>query len=131
MEKVAIYIRESNHTNAQEAAGRQEKKLADFCEAKGYSVCDSATVIGDRKTAFPVLMDLLNNAKDKGIGKIVMASTNRVAGTVDEIAPVNEAFASSEVVLETMDGSHDALRSPDFISRFLASATADEDDNNN
>ena len=48
---------------------------------------------------------------------------------VDEIAAVNKALEASEVVLETMDGSHDALTSPDFISRFLMSAAEDEDNN--
>ena len=58
-----------------------------------------------------------------------MASTNRIVGKVDEIAAVNKALEASEVVLETMDGSHDALTSPDFISRFLMSAAEDEDNN--
>lgn len=127
MEKVAVYVRESNHSNAQDAIRRQEQKVNDFCKAKGYSVCDSASIIGDRKEGFPVLMELLKNAKSKGIEKIVMASTNRVVGKVDEVAAVNEAFEASEVVLETMDGSHDALTSPDFISRFLMNAVLDED----
>lgn len=127
MEKVAVYVRESNHSNAQDAIRRQEQKVNDFCMAKGYSVCDSASIIGDRKEGFPVLMELLKNAKSKGIEKIVMASTNRVVGKMDEVAAVNEAFEASEVVLETMDGSHDALTSPDFISRFLMNAVSDED----
>lgn len=129
MEKVAIYMRESNHSYAPEAIRRQEQKVSDFCKAKGYTVCDSASVIGDRKEGFPVLMDLLKNAKSKGVEKIVMASTNRVVGKVDEIAAVNEAFAASEVVLETMDGSHDAMTSPEFISRFLMNAAEDEENN--
>lgn len=127
MEKVAIYVRESNHSNAQDAIRRQEQKVSDFCKAKGYSICDSATIIGDRKEGFPVLMDLLKNAKSKGVEKIVMASTNRVVGKVDEVVAVNEAFETSEVVLETIDGSHDAMRSPDFISRFLTSMAESED----
>ena len=130
MEKVAIYARESNHSNAQDAIRRQEQKLTEFCEAKGYSVCDSATIIGDRKSSIPVLLDLLGNAKDKGIKKVVMTSTNRVVGKVDEIEAVNEAFETSGVALETIDGSHDALHSPDFIARFLANAAIEEDDNN-
>lgn len=130
MEKVAIYVRESKHSNAQDAIRRQEQKLTEFCEAKGYSVCDSATIIGDRKSSIPVLLDLLGNAKDKGIKKVVMTSTNRVVGKVDEIEAVNDAFETSGVVLETIDGSHDALHSTDFIARFLANAAIEEDDNN-
>ena len=129
MKKVAIYMRESNHSSAPEAIRRQEQKVSDFCKAKGYTVCDSASIIGDRKEGFPVLMDLLKNAKSKGVEKVVMASTNRIVGKVDEIAAVNKALEASEVVLETMDGSHDALTSPDFISHFLMSAAEDEDNN--
>ena len=127
MEKVAIYVRESNHPNAQDTIRKQEQKVSDYCKTKGYSVCDTASIIGDRKEGFPVLMELLQNAKSNGIEKIVMASTNRVVGEVDEISAVNDAFESSEVVLETIDGSHDAMTSPELIARFLASMS--EDDN--
>ncbi len=128
MEKVAIYVRESNHTGAQEAACRQEKKINDFCAAKGYSVCDSASVIGDRETSFPMLMELLKSAKEKGATKIVIASTNRVLGKVDEIQMVNEAFDESGLILETIDGSHDALRTPDLITRTLAAIDEEDED---
>lgn len=130
MEKVAIYVRESNHSNAQDAIRRQEQKVSDFCKAKGYSVCDSATIIGDRKEGFPVLMDLLRTAKSKGVEKIVMASTNRVVGKVDEVAAVNEAFEASEIMLETIDGSHEALRTPDFITRTFAAFSEEDCEDN-
>lgn len=126
MEKVAIYIRESNHSGAPEAIRRQEKKLSDFCEAKGYSVCDSASVIGDRKTSLPVLMNLLKSAKDKGAAKIIMASTNRVVGEADDIKAVNEAFVKSGLSLETLDGSHDAIKTPDLIMRTLVAIAEEE-----
>ena len=67
MEKVAIYVRESNHPNAQDTIRKQERKVTDYCTTKGYSVCDTASIIGDRKEGFPVLMKLLQNAKSKGI----------------------------------------------------------------
>ena len=126
MEKVAIYVRESNHDGAKDAACRQEQKLNGFCASKGYSVCDSATAIGDRQTSMPVLMGLLKSAKDKGAEKIIMASTDRVVGKVDEIKAVNKAFEESGLALETIDGSHDALRTPDLITRTLAAIDNDE-----
>jgi len=129
MEKVAVYVRESNHSNAQDAILKQEQKVSDFCKTRGYTVCDSASIIGDRKEGFPVLMKLLKSAKSKGVEKIVMASTNRVIGKADEIAAVKEVFEASNVVLETMDGSHDAMTSPDFISRFLMGTTEDDENN--
>ena len=129
MKKVAIYVRESNHAGAQEAACRQEQKLNEFCAEKGYSVCDSASVIGDRKTSLPVLMELLKSAKGKGAEKIVMFSTNRVVGTVNEIDAVNAAIDESGLVLETIDGSHDAMRTPDLITRTLAGLAEEDEDN--
>ena len=126
MEKVAIYVRESNHPNAQDTIRKQERKVTDYCMTKGYSVCDTASIIGDRKEGFPVLMKLLQNAKSKGIDKIVMASTNRVVGNINEISVINEAFGSSEVILETMDGSHNALTSPELIEKFLISMSEDD-----
>ena len=106
MEKVATSVRVSAHSNAENAAQNQSKRISDFCEANGYQVCDSAIAIGDRKTASPVLMDLLKSAKEKGINKIIMASTNRVIGTVEELEEIEKAFDKSGVTIETLDGSY-------------------------
>lgn len=73
MDKVATYVRVSNHSNAENAVRNQTKKVMDFCEAKGYEVCDSAAVIGNRELAYPMMMKLLKEAKEKGITKIVTA----------------------------------------------------------
>ena len=34
MEKVAVYVRESNHSNAQDAILKQEQKVSDFCKTR-------------------------------------------------------------------------------------------------
>ena len=128
MDKVATYVRVSNHSNAENAVRNQTKRVMDFCEANGYEVCDSAAVIGDRKMAYPMMMDLLKTAKEKGITKIVMASTNRIVGTVDELAEIRKAFEESGVEIEALDGSHQALNPSELIASFLAQAESQEDD---
>ena len=100
----------------------------DFCEAKGYEVCDSAAVIGNRELAYPMMMKLLKEAKEKGITKIVMASTNRIVGTVDELAEIKKAFEESGVAIEAMDGSHQVNNTTDMVASFLARAEIQEDD---
>lgn len=121
MEKVVTYVRVSAHSNSENAARNQTKKVNDFCEANGYEVSDATTVIGDRKLAFPMLMDLLKTAKEKGIHKVVMASTSRVVGTVDEIEKVQKAFEESGVVIETLDGSYvDGINAKLLVAESLA-----------
>lgn len=127
MEKVATYVRVSNHSNSEQAVCNQVKRIRDYCEEKGYNVCDSASVIGDRKIAFQMLRKLLDSAKDNGIEKIVMASTNRIVGTVDELAEIKKAFVESGVEIETLDGSYEhGLCESNLVSSFLAKAAEEE-----
>ena len=129
MEKVATFVRVSAHSNAENAARNQAKKLRDFCEANGYQVCDSATVIGDRNMASPMLMDLLKSAKDKGFTKIVMASTNRVVGTVEELEEIKKAFDESGLTIETLDGSFEnGMNVKMLVGAFIAHADREMDD---
>ena len=53
-----------------------------------------------------MFMRCLRDAKEKGIDTIVMASTNRVAGTYDEMLKVAEAYEAAGIAIETLDGSH-------------------------
>lgn len=106
MKKVATFIRESNHPNADIGVSIQREKLAEYCKSKEYEVTVSETVVGDRKTASPVLLKLLKTAKENGCEKLVMSSTNRVVGTVDDLEEIAKEFAKSGVDLESLDGSH-------------------------
>ena len=115
MENVATYVRVSCHSNAENAARNQAKRVNDYCEAKGYLVNDSAMVIGDRKMAYPMLMNLLKTAKEKGIQKIVMASSNRIVGTIQELQEIQKAFEESGVTIETLDGSYEHGLNADFV----------------
>ena len=126
MKKVAIYVRESNHSNAENAALMQNEKIKKFCEQKGYEVCDSVTAIGSRETGNPMLMKMIKSAKEKGIETVVMASTNRVVGTVEELKEIKEVFDDSGVAIETLDGSH--ITPPTLIESFLAAMSEAEDE---
>ncbi len=95
MENVSIYIRENNHLNAQETICRQEEKVAEYCKSKKYLVCDSAVIIGNREESFPALLDLLEGAKEKEITKILMTSTNRVVGEIEDIKRVSFSYENS------------------------------------
>lgn len=127
MKKVATYVRVSNHDNAERAAHNQKKKLDEYCEAKGYEVVEHADVIGDRRFCFPMLMKLLQNAKTNGVEKIVMQSTNRVVGTLDEVGELAKLFYESGVDLETLDGSHDVVINPvKLVEAYLGSVESDD-----
>ena len=53
-----------------------------------------------------MLLRCLQNAKEDGIDTVLMTSTNRVVGTVEEMDKVREAYEASGVAIETLDGSH-------------------------
>lgn len=127
MKKVATYVRVSNHDNAERAAHNQKKKLDEYCASKGYEVVEHVDVIGDRRFCFPMLMKLLQNAKTSGVEKIVMQSTNRVAGTLDEVVELAKLFYESGVGLETLDGSHDVVINPaKLIEAYLGSVESED-----
>ena len=46
MEKVAVYVRVSNHNNAAHSVLLQSMKIEEYCKAHGYQVCDSALTVG-------------------------------------------------------------------------------------
>lgn len=53
-----------------------------------------------------MLLRCFQKAKEEGIDTILMTSTNRVIGTVEELDKVREAYYASGVTIETLDGSH-------------------------
>lgn len=127
MKKVATFVRVSNFDTAPIASYNQKKKLQDYCESKGYEVVDHADVIGDKKLGFPMLMKLLQNAKTNGVEKIVMQSTNRVTGTLDEVGQLAKLFYESGVGLETLDGSHDVVTNPTkLVEAYLGSVESED-----
>jgi DNA invertase Pin-like site-specific DNA recombinase len=125
MEKVATYVRISTEN----AIDGQTKKINDYCAEKGYTVCDSAFVIGDKKMALPMLKKLLDSAKENGVDKIVMASTNRIVGTVEELQEIKEAIEKAGVTIETLDGSYEnGFDKKMLVASFLANAQKEMDE---
>ena len=41
MNKVAIYVRQSNYSNAAETLEKQKAEVAEYCASKGFEVCDT------------------------------------------------------------------------------------------
>ena len=75
MKTVAVYIRVSNHSYAEASMQKQEQIVREYCDQNGYTVGEARCVIGDPKTAYPMLLALLNSTKEKGIDTVVMPST--------------------------------------------------------
>lgn len=119
MKKVATYVRVSNHSHSEEALYRQKAKVGEYCKAQGYVVEDAVDVVGNRKMGYHMLKKLIDSAKEKGIDRIVMASTNRIVGSIDELNDIQEAFTKAGISIETLDGSHQAVSAKELIATFL------------
>lgn len=132
MNKVAIYVRQSNHSNAAEALEKQKAEVAEYCASKGFEVCDTVGGIGDTLQGFAQFIDMIKNAKEKGFDKIVMKSTNRLVTTTKEYAQLKEKLAMEGIDLDNlgieiiaMDGTHNALQSS-VMADFILNANAEE-----
>ena len=134
MNKVAIYVRQSNHSNAAEALEKQKAEVAEYCASKGFEVCDTVGGIGDRLQGFAQFIRMIKNAKEKGVDKIVMKSTNRLVATKEEYTQLKRELAQEGIDLDNlgieiiaMDGTHNALQSS-VVADFILNANADEND---
>ena len=135
MNKVAIYVRQSNHPNAEQALEKQKTAVADYCNANGFEICDAVGSIGDRQQGFSQFIDMVKNAKEKGISKVVMQSTNRLVATKEEYILLQEELAKEGVDLKqlgieivTIDGTHNGLQYSCLVGEFLMNANLDEND---
>ena len=132
MNKVAIYVRQSNHYNAAEALEKQKAEVTEYCSSNGFEVCDTVGGIGDRLQGFAQFIDMIKNAKEKGFDKIVMKSTNRLVATTEEYAQLKEELAKEGIDLDdlgieiiAMDGTQNALQSS-VVADFILNANSDE-----
>ena len=132
MNKVAIYVRQSNHSNAAETLEKQKAEVTEYCSLNGFEVCDTVGGIGDRLQGFAQFIDMIKNAKEKGFDKIVMKSTNRLVATTKEYAQLKEKLAMEGIDLDnlgieiiSMDGTHNALQSS-VMADFILNANAEE-----
>lgn len=132
MEKVAAYVRVSSHPNSAHSVLVQSMRIEEYCKAHDYRICESALTVGDRKRAYPILTSLLQSAREKGINKVVMASANRIIGSVEEIEEVRSAIDASGVTIETLDGTYEELPNLNALATsFLAQAELAEEDEDN
>ena len=104
---VVIYARESKHTGAEESLEKQKERLKAFCEQKGYLVADEVATIGNRQDSLSALKQAIESAKNAEGKTLLMASSNRVAGTYQEVAEVAELIEESGITITTMDGSYE------------------------
>lgn len=132
MEKVAAYVRVSSHPNSAHSVLVQSMRIEEYCKTHDYRICESALTVGDRKRAYPILTSLLQSAREKGINKVVMASANRIIGSVEEIEEVRSAIDASGVTIETLDGTYEELPNLNaLVTSFLAQAELAEEDEDN
>ena len=132
MNKVAIYVRQSNHSNAAEALEKQKAEVSEYCASKGFEVCDTVGGIGDRLQGFAQFIRMVKDAKEKGVDKIVMKSTNRLVATKEEYTQLKRELAQEGIDLDNlgieiiaMDGTHNALQSS-VMADFILNANAEE-----
>ena len=132
MNKVAIYVRQSNHSNAAETLEKQKAEVTEYCSSNGFEVCDTVGGIGDRLQGFAQFIDMIKNAKEKGFDEIVMKSTNRLVATTEEYAQLKEELAKEGIDLDdlgieiiAMDGTQNALQSS-VVADFILNANSDE-----
>ena len=126
MKKVAVFCRESNHSGADTSLQAQQAKMHKYCESKGYEVAETYSVIGDRKQGSEMLRKCIIDMKARGIETVVMVSTNRVTGTVEELAEIKKTIDDAGVSIETQDNSH--LGASHLVTNFLFTAASEEED---
>ena len=128
MKKVATYCRVSIHNNSDQALEKQQERVTEYCEKKGYEVADSFCITGDRATGLAMFLNCIQTAKESGVDTIVMASTNRIVGSVEEMEKVRKVYETSGVALETMDGSHLPFNSTNIIADLVLSSQAESEE---
>lgn len=129
MKSVVLYVRESNHANADAALERQKEKLKAFCEQKGYVVADEVSTIGSRQDSLIALKEAIECANNIEGKTLLMASSNRVVGTLNEVTAVTELLENAGVTIATMDGSfEDVQRYGASPSMLIVNTLMDLDD---
>lgn len=77
---------------------------------------------------YQMLMKLIDSAKERGIEKIIVTSTNRIVGTTQELEEIRNCIANAGIELVSLDGMHTDFASADLISAFLAAVESTEDE---
>ena len=109
MEKIAVYVRVSDHYESACSAVAQSMKIEKYCKSHGYQACVSALTVGTYEEAFPAFQNLLHRAAEKGIAKVIMTSLDQIIGPNDDLETLNASTNKSGITIETLEGesSHD------------------------
>ena len=117
--KVVLYIRESNHNNAEAAIKRQRDRLNDFCKSNGYEIYDSVYSKDSRQGSWNSFMKAIERAKETKDKTIVMVSTNRIIGTRDDLVAVESVIKEAGITIKTLDGKYEDLKKNNFDTETL------------
>ena len=99
--RVVAYVRESKHANAEECLERQAQSVQEYCQKKGYNVCETVCAIGSRKDCLENLKKAVETAKNTNSKLLVMASVNRIVNTPEELHEVEAIIGEAGITIET------------------------------
>ena len=75
----------------------------DYCKGKGYNVCETVTVVGNRVTTASELIKFLKLVKEKGIETVVITSTSdRISLEPDEWTEIKGIIDESGITIEML-----------------------------
>lgn len=109
-QSVVVYARESKHAGAEESLEKQKEKLRAFCEQNGYDIFGEIAFVENRQDSMHYLKLAIELAKNTEGKTLLMASSNRVAGTHKEITEITDLIESAGVKIATMDGSYEHIQ---------------------
>ena len=82
----------------------KKPKVAVYCRVGNKDqLCETQPVVNDQGHDYSMLMEALERGKENGYEKVIMLSTDRVVGTVDEVEEIARAFDESGMKLDTPD----------------------------
>lgn len=132
-QSVVIYARESKHAGAEESLERQKEKLRAFCEQNGHDIFGEIAFVENRQDSMHYLKLAIELAKNTEGKTLLMASSDRVTGTHEEITKVTDLIESAGVTITTMDGSYEHIQKcgvsfESLIASTLAATDEETDD---
>ena len=109
-QSVVVYARESKHAGAEESLEKQKEKLRAFCKQNGHDIFGEIAFVENRQDSMHYLKLAIELAKNTEGKTLLMASSNRVAGTHKEITEITDLIESAGVKIATMDGSYEYIQ---------------------
>lgn len=99
MKKVASFVNFRVKDNVVD----KTELVNNYCNRKGYTVCESVTVVGNRTTTASELIKFLKSVKEKGIETVVITSTSeRIALEPNEWTEIKSIIDESGITIEML-----------------------------